>query len=518
MHTSNTLFLSTVDTPTVSTIEIESLRRYQILWLPLVAKEGSVQLIPPPDIAWLWHCHRLAPQHYSKYCETTFNGRIIEANPSFSFVPESNDTDASKLDECNGSAVASQTKKLWQQMYPDESFYLKKLPNDSPIDVSPLIHDYDLLASAKRQTTFLWQVSGERYSYDRFLKKGANNYKKFLQLTTKARKLNVILVPTYQIDVMWHTHILSSVSDYNKDCISIMKSTMYHDDSINDREIGGLLDVSFASTKKLWKSTYGTQYVVRGGMYRGEPPPQYFSATWSGIKTDHSASPGLNCRINRSLVGKEGASSTSTLASSTQLEGRISSSRKPWAKLDGNASDGRPAFTPTYQQSKYGIRPLKQRDHYVLGRIAAKTGYYHIETREAHQILYYRMMKRLRELKRYRVLALCTFGLFSKQMIAEYQSMKLNCEATRQMISNATCDGNLIDTPTILACAGGSCGGKVAISHGGGTFPICVCIPLRRIFSPHLPTKNCNNLCLRMHYFSRGMWSAASSCSIAYST
>ena len=28
---------------------------------------GRNKLYPPPDIAWLWHCHRLAPKLYVEY-------------------------------------------------------------------------------------------------------------------------------------------------------------------------------------------------------------------------------------------------------------------------------------------------------------------------------------------------------------------------------------------------------------------------------------------------------------------
>jgi hypothetical protein len=53
----------------------ESLRRY-LLWLNLLAKvhqEGSTTnlLIPPKDVAWLWHCHRLAPEKYEEFLQET---------------------------------------------------------------------------------------------------------------------------------------------------------------------------------------------------------------------------------------------------------------------------------------------------------------------------------------------------------------------------------------------------------------------------------------------------------------
>jgi Glycine-rich domain-containing protein-like len=49
--------------------------------------------------------------------------------------------------------------------------------------------------------------SGERFDDIEFLNAGVENYYKFLTLKPKAKE--VVLVPTYQIDLMWHTHILS---------------------------------------------------------------------------------------------------------------------------------------------------------------------------------------------------------------------------------------------------------------------------------------------------------------------
>lgn len=96
----------------------ESLRRYCDLWLPLLSAHPNVKLIPPPDIAWLWHCHRLAQKDYVTYVKETF-GCILEANPPFAVQADDN------------------------------------------------LSGFDLLASSERQSTFLWQVSGERFSQAR---------------------------------------------------------------------------------------------------------------------------------------------------------------------------------------------------------------------------------------------------------------------------------------------------------------------------------------------------------------
>ena len=67
---------------TLSTPRDESFRRYTDLWLPLVASvcrrtDGQCKLIPPADIAWLWHCHRLAPYRYLGYVQERFFGKKL---------------------------------------------------------------------------------------------------------------------------------------------------------------------------------------------------------------------------------------------------------------------------------------------------------------------------------------------------------------------------------------------------------------------------------------------------------
>ena len=293
----------------------ESLRRYKDLWLPLVAAVNStaskttpIELYPPPDIAWLWHCHRLAPNQYFEYCHETF-GRTIEAYPPFAMLVEQEGT--------------SSTTDFWTKMYPNERFFLYAKDVIAGVHtnecMSNIIGGFDLLESTQRQENFLWQVSSERFEDEDFLDEGVVNYFRFLKLKPIAASRGIILVPTYQIDLMWHTHILSSIDKYNADCISIMNSTLHHDDSLTDRTDGGVLDISFKETTNLWMKEYGTEYMVAGGMYRGEPPPEYYTTQWRSYDDCF-----LSIAMNVALIGKVGASSTTGITGPTQ-----------WAKLSG---------------------------------------------------------------------------------------------------------------------------------------------------------------------------------------
>ena len=87
---------------------------------------------------------------------------------------------------------------------------------------------FDVLASAQRQSTFLWQVSGPKYADEEFLQEGLENYHRFVTLMAH-KDTGQMLVPTYQIDLMWHTHLLANFAAYNQDCVEIMGTTLNHD-------------------------------------------------------------------------------------------------------------------------------------------------------------------------------------------------------------------------------------------------------------------------------------------------
>ena len=98
----------------------ETARRYE-LWLELVETLkkrgdedlGKFALVPPMDVAWCWHCHRLAPIEYA------IKGKCPDPPPgsAFSFAkPEDLTNDAYMNFDLR------LTLQCWNQMYPDEPF------------------------------------------------------------------------------------------------------------------------------------------------------------------------------------------------------------------------------------------------------------------------------------------------------------------------------------------------------------------------------------------------------------
>jgi hypothetical protein len=357
----------------------------------------------------------------------------------------------------HGEGAAFTTRQLWQKAYPDEPFFFSEIQKSDEAIPSRLLSGFDLLSSTERQATFLWQVSGERFEDISFLNEGVENYYRFLTLKAKAKQM--VLVPTYQVDMMWHTHILSSLSLYNKDCTAIIGSTFHHDDSLNDRSEGGVLDTSYRTTKELWRKEYGEDYVVQGGMYRGEPPSPYFDRKWTGTETNITP-------VNLEM----GASSTSPASGPTQ-----------WASVYDRASDGQRAFIPINTSRSYNLKAMPHRELYVLGKHNGKVGYFHLETREAHWIICERITGRIRQLQSDIAMEKCCCGspahiASTKKRLRESQEVKSIMIARRKAPKpggNVGGDRRYYDDAcgwiypmTIWNSCGGACGGSVAYSAG----------------------------------------------------
>jgi hypothetical protein len=105
---------------------------------------------------------------------------------------------------------------------------------------------------------------------DSFLRAAEQRYKGFLHLFRMTNS-KFFLVPTYDIDLIWHAHQLDPIA-YTKDIMQILGRVLEHDDSDSDRTPGHKLEQGFSQTCKLWFETYGSVYERAGAMYRGEPP------------------------------------------------------------------------------------------------------------------------------------------------------------------------------------------------------------------------------------------------------
>ncbi|PQQ01250.1 glycine-rich domain-containing protein 1 [Prunus yedoensis var. nudiflora] len=241
--------------------------RYNACWLPMLAKYSEFQisegpLVVPLDCEWIWHCHRLNPVQYKTDCEKLY-GKILDNSNVLSSVQGS----------CKG-----QTEEIWNTMYPEEPYNLdlnKALSEDISERISGLekCTKYDLISAVKRQSPFFYQVSRPHMNHDVFLQGAVARYKGFLHLIKRNREksLKRFCVPTYDVDLIWHSHQLYPVS-YCKDLNELLGKVLEHDDMDSDRTKGKKLDVGFSGTTKQWEEAFGTRYWKAGAMHRGSAP------------------------------------------------------------------------------------------------------------------------------------------------------------------------------------------------------------------------------------------------------
>ncbi|XP_057865152.1 glycine-rich domain-containing protein 2 isoform X2 [Cryptomeria japonica] len=241
--------------------------RYQHCWLPLLANHtysntAKFPLVAPLDCEWIWHCHRLNPVQYEKDCMKIY-GKIVDASFAETSVKE---------------FARKQTEEIWKNCHPEEPYELDLSQCD--FDNSHRVAfqsfqkiEYDLMEAVRRQSSFFHQVSREHMSNDRFLKGAEERYKGFLYLIKKngENSVNCFCVPTYDIDLMWHSHQLQPVA-YRRDMLKMLGKVLEHDDMDSDRSQGKKLDVGFRETTRQWETTYGRRYWRAGAMYKGDAP------------------------------------------------------------------------------------------------------------------------------------------------------------------------------------------------------------------------------------------------------
>ncbi|KAK6923227.1 Glycine-rich domain-containing protein-like, partial [Dillenia turbinata] len=241
--------------------------RYNACWLPLLAKasESSVlecPLVVPLDCEWIWHCHRLNPVQYKSDCEQ-FYGRILDNRNVLS---------TTQKHSCR------QNEEIWNRLYPEEPYVInasRALSEDiaNKLSTTKKFSKYDFVSAVKRQAPFFHQVSRPHMSNDIFLKEAVARYKGFLHIIkrNKERSLKSFTVPTYDVDLIWHSHQLHPLS-YCKDLTLLLGHVLEHDDTDSDRSKGQKLDVGFSGTTERWEEYFGSRYWRAGAMYRGLAP------------------------------------------------------------------------------------------------------------------------------------------------------------------------------------------------------------------------------------------------------
>ncbi|KAK4477409.1 hypothetical protein RD792_016630 [Penstemon davidsonii] len=260
---------------TAINVDLVSAAKTQLKFLAAVDKnrwlcEGPGPLVVPFDCELVWHCHRLNPVRYKSDCEE-FYGRILD--------------NQNVVSSMKGTSRMA-TEEIWKTLYPDEPFELDSASALEDNIVPKAVEKcttYDLISAVQRQSPFLYQVSRPHMNDDHYIEGAVARYKAFLHLIkrNKERSIDSFSVPTYDIDLIWHSHQLHPMS-YCKDLIEIIGDVLNHDDTVSDRTKGQKLDTGFSLTTKLFEEMYGSRYWRAGGMFRGTAPSPVRTTPYSG--------------------------------------------------------------------------------------------------------------------------------------------------------------------------------------------------------------------------------------------
>lgn len=126
---------------------------------------------------------------------------------------------------------------------------------------SPIEFHADLVGCVMRQGTFVEKMNGFNWlqlkSLGAVLQESTERYVRFFSMVS-ARRTTHMLVPTLDIDLVWHTHQLSGngyfAACWNAPCAAVVD----HDDKIDETR----LDTGFERTAAAYRKRYKEEYLV----------------------------------------------------------------------------------------------------------------------------------------------------------------------------------------------------------------------------------------------------------------
>ena len=233
----------------------DAIKRYEHLWLPLASKHSL--RAAPLDIAWVWHAHMLSPDHYQQDCINIL-GKVLDHSP---------------LDTVNRYEL-EKTDRIWRQVYYPS-------PRGCHIDLTephegPTLYtaqksqiQYNLEEACCRQFKFYYQVSLPHYKDDLFLKKAVEHYEHHLRLSRYHP--DTFMVPSYDINLIWHAHLLHPLNYMQTTTELRAKPLWPHDDFKTGQAPPSQLYEHEEKPLDMWKAE-GLCFARPGAMYRGKPP------------------------------------------------------------------------------------------------------------------------------------------------------------------------------------------------------------------------------------------------------
>lgn len=231
-----------------------AIRRYEVFWLPLAAKQGSDSrlLAAPLDIAWVWHLHLLAPRDYEQDCANLLS-QVVDHKP---------------MNRSQREQGLQNARDLWDNAYPAEPFEID-LNQPAPMTMPYYSRiGYDLEKASHNLSKFYYQVSLPHFTDAKFLASAIERYEHHLQL--KSQHPYVPMVPSTDVYLVWLAHLQHHMN-YKQVTAEVFGAVLNHESYVTSSTLESVDHNSDTGTRALW-SAAGFQFDKPGTVYRGDPP------------------------------------------------------------------------------------------------------------------------------------------------------------------------------------------------------------------------------------------------------
>jgi len=183
-------------------------------------------LVPSIDVAWIWYLHLLHPANYRQYCSSKF-GKIL--------FPQPNELTSSKLSFDSSLCLDGANCDITMPTFSDGK-------SCSWSD----LHEKQVTFYNKIKRVNLSQGSCKRMTI------------RFLRFLSLVKKNTGIIVPTLEIDLVWHS-VLHCPDFYLQLCRHHAGKFIDHNDLMDDE----FLSVHFEETKKAYSTIYNEEYSTK---------------------------------------------------------------------------------------------------------------------------------------------------------------------------------------------------------------------------------------------------------------
>ncbi|KAH6805829.1 enolase [Perilla frutescens var. frutescens] len=252
---------------------LEAIRRYDQLWMPLIAdlttSSNPPMILPPLDVEWVWFCHTLNRANYRDYCESRFSKLV--GKPTI-------------FDEENEEYALNRCRKIWEFKFPSEPF--ENEADDGSTKNYLSVFSEDLLDHVSNCRNLHRIYSEPYYSEMVYLVAAKQRYRGFIYMVHRFGDECSCIVPTSDVFLMWLTH-QSYPTVYAVDFKELegdVQKIVGLGDAMKEEDI--------EETKMLWERTFDQPYEKAGAAAIARPiaqPPFYWDITNTDVNTKYKS-------------------------------------------------------------------------------------------------------------------------------------------------------------------------------------------------------------------------------------